>query len=123
MLVTYLSGGYIRIGGMTILVLFTLYAFITDGNVNHETREILLDVTPSETNCDCNKARKIETTFRVGSNSKSNQNMKQTIYHTEGFELYIHSAHYDTRFNDNNIRIFGIENKVGVSKNFTCRSV
>ena len=106
---------------MTILLLFTLYAFITGGNVSHETREILLDTMPSD--CNRNNAKRMETDIRVGSNGKSNQNMKQTIYHAEGFELYIHSAHYDARFNDHNIRIFGIENKFGVSKNFTCRSV
>ena len=119
---TYFSGGYARFGGMTVLVLFSLYAFIMRGNVNDENRQIVL-VTPSKTNCNCNNDWEMEAVVKDDDNSKSNQNMKQTIYHTEGFELYIHSAHYDVRFNETNIRIFGIENKFGVSKIFTCRSV
>ena len=95
-----------------IFVLFTLYVFITGGNVNSDGNEIFLTETSSRSKCICNNSNETKANGR---------NTKQTIYHTDGFELYLYSAYYDARFNDYNIRIFGVENKVGVSKNFTCR--
>ncbi len=47
----------------------------------------------------------------------------RSLYHTPGLELYMHSAHYDFRFNQTNVRAFGIESRHGVSRNFTCRCV
>lgn len=130
------SGGLLRVGLTTTVVSIALYLYILDENAilftvdqsKPDSKARKLDSVNAETlhgnfSNDCNKSESQGVPGRDGDNQMMFQmTLFQTpLYHVDGLELYMHTAHYDTRFHETNIRSFGIENKHGVSTDFTCR--
>ncbi len=139
-----MTGGAIKIVLLTGVISLSCLLILDGTSVNSteqqvDKRSIHFDDSvwnESKAQCSCqkqNNTRKFNefNTSSQNISSKPGHNFhkdqllytdgRKLLYHKEGLELYLYAAYADSRFNTNVIRVFGVEEKGKVSKNFVCK--